>query len=143
NPDDLGLVPRTPASINQPLRIPFKSSPYVGSQAAANSSTSPSKAGVKALATLCVERAYVLTVESFEPAMGGFRCSLKVNLRHEGRPHVLQCRSLEVHTSIRAAQDDAADVMLAAIGQLTGEVSEGQTAAAASASTSASASRVT
>ncbi|KAF4703353.1 hypothetical protein FOZ63_012388, partial [Perkinsus olseni] len=70
NPDDLGLVPRTPASINQPLRIPFKSSPYVGSQAAANSSTSPSKAGVKALATLCVERAYVLTVESFEPAMG-------------------------------------------------------------------------
>ncbi|KAF4692917.1 Trafficking protein particle complex 8, partial [Perkinsus olseni] len=66
--------------------------------------------------------------------MGGFRCSLKVNLRHDGRPHVLQCRSVEVHTSIRAAQDDAADVMLAAIGQLTGEVSEGRTAAAATAS---------
>ncbi|KAF4671750.1 hypothetical protein FOL47_001248 [Perkinsus chesapeaki] len=118
NPDDLGLVPRSPVSVQQPLRTSSKAAAGSSSEStAANPSTA---AGMKALANLCVEKAYVLTVESFEPAMGGFRCLLKVNLRHNGRPHVLQCRSNEVHTSIRAAQDDAADVALSSIHEIVG-----------------------
>lgn len=72
------------------------------------------------LAALCVERGYVLRFDGFESAPSGFRCVFRVEYRHRGRSVVEAFRSQRVHTTIRAAQNDAASEALLRLKPLDG-----------------------
>lgn len=60
------------------------------------------------LAALCVLQGYVLRFDGFESAPNGFRCVFKVEHRRGGRAIIETFKSKRVHSTIRAAQNDAA-----------------------------------
>lgn len=65
------------------------------------------------LMTLCIERGLMLRFDGFESAPGGFRCGFKVEFGDRGRRVTEVFKSKRVHTSITAAQSDAAAEALA------------------------------
>lgn len=84
------------------------------------SQPAPAAEAHRTLAALCVERGYVLRFDGFESAPSGFRCVFRVEYRHKGRSTVEAFRSQRVHTTIRAAQNDAASEALLRLRPLEG-----------------------
>mmetsp|Transcript_30027 Transcript_30027/g.84322 ORF Transcript_30027/g.84322 Transcript_30027/m.84322 type:complete len:386 (-) Transcript_30027:70-1227(-) len=60
------------------------------------------------LVAVCVSQGFVLRFDGFESAPNGFRCVFSIEIRRQGRLIVEAFRSKRVHSTIRAAQNDAA-----------------------------------
>eukprot|EP00927_Polykrikos_kofoidii_P045387 TRINITY_DN39353_c0_g1_i1.p1 TRINITY_DN39353_c0_g1~~TRINITY_DN39353_c0_g1_i1.p1 ORF type:complete len:412 (-),score=61.39 TRINITY_DN39353_c0_g1_i1:309-1544(-) len=80
----------------------------VGVPSAIQQSASVDVEAHQVLAALCVERGFVLRFDGFESVNGGYRCVFRVEFKHMGRSASEAFRSKRAHSSIRAAQNDAA-----------------------------------
>jgi len=60
------------------------------------------------LAALCIAHGYVLRFEGFDSAANGYRCIFRVEYRCAGSSFSEEFRSKRAHSTIRAAQNDAA-----------------------------------
>lgn len=73
------------------------------------------------LVALCIARGHRLRFEGTESAPQGIRCVFRVDFRHGGQSVSEIFRSARVHSSIRAAQNDAASEALARLQSMSGQ----------------------